>query len=243
LRVAWIADTHIPYHDQKAIATARGVLESYKPDVVIFGGDLIDCVGISKYSKAPLDPVTNNFQKEIDRFQDIFADLVKSAGKAQKFALPGNHEARLGKLLRDRAPALFGLDVLQLPKLLQLDRFGVSFFTQVTVGGNVVFTHGDMVRKQSGGSVMSMLESDSYGHSMVIGHCHRIGLVYKSRPGLAPIFGLESGHLCDPAKLDYLQGGFANWQTGCSIVTFRDGVVIPQPIPFYRVGSGWRAGI
>ena len=242
LKVAWIADTHIPYQDPKAILLAQQIVADYKPDVMIFGGDLLDCVGISRFSNSPLDPVSNDFQRELDRFQTVFSGLVAAAGKADKYFTPGNHEDRLGKLLRDRAPALFGLDALQLPKLLELQKFNVSFLPRVSIG-RIVFEHGDMVRKQSGGSVLAMMEAASYGYSLVIGHCHRMGLIYKSRPGQAPIFGMESGHLCDPAKLDYLNGNFMNWQLGLSLVTFKNGIAIPQPIPFYKKDGGWAAEI
>ena len=238
LRVAWVAALHIPYHDPKAIGCARGVLESYKPDVVIFGGDLIDANGISKFQKNPTDPISNDFQRELDRFQDIFAGLVRSAGKAKRYALPGNHEARMGKLLKERAPALFGLDALQIPKLLELEKFDVAYLPRLSIGG-VIFEHGNIIRKYSGGSVMAMMEAASYGYPIVMGHSHRLGLVFKSRPGLAPIWGVESGHLCEPGKLDYLASGFANWQVGMSIVSFVDGVVIPQPLPFHKSGGAW----
>ena len=241
-KVAWAADLHCPYQDNKAVELAEKIVEKYSPDVLILGGDWLDAVGVSRFSKQPLDPNTNNFQRELDSFQLVLSGFVGAAGKAKKVFLPGNHEARVGKLLRDRAPALLGLEALQLPNLLKLSEYGISMINSVSIGG-VVFTHGDLVRKGSGMSVMAAMESMSYAYSNVIGHCHRMGMVYKSRPGLPPIFGMESGHLSDPKKLDYLNGGFMNWQLGMSVVTFVDGIAIPEAVPFYRSNGGLSAAV
>ena len=230
----------MPYHDAGALDLSAKVITKLKPDVVIFGGDQIDSYGVSRFSKNPLDPNSQNFQAELDKFQIIFDKFLKAAGDAEKVMLIGNHELRLSKFLRDRAPALYGLKSLQLSNLLDLEKLNVSLVSAVTIGGGL-FTHGEQVRKASGASAMAHLEAISFAQSIVIGHCHRLGLVWKSRPRQAPVFGMESGHASNPKKLDYLGGDFINWQTGMALITYVDGVAYPQPLPFHRHGRGWAA--
>ena len=121
-RVRWLGDVHVPYHDRAAIGAALKFGRDFRPDLVIVGGDLLDCHSISRYEKDPRR-LGETVQKEIDGAASVIA-AVDSLG-ADTILLTGNHDARI-EALAVSVPGLAGLDALRLDSLLSLPpRWGV----------------------------------------------------------------------------------------------------------------------
>ena len=55
LRIAVIPDKHVPSHDRRACATARGVIREYKPHRVQIIGDFMDMESLTHFPKRKPD--------------------------------------------------------------------------------------------------------------------------------------------------------------------------------------------
>ncbi len=79
-KIAFFSDVHIgPGYTPAMLAKAVAAMEQEEPDLVLFGGDLVD-------SDTPLDSEFN------DSVGAVLAELQAPFGK---FAIPGNHDNRL----------------------------------------------------------------------------------------------------------------------------------------------------
>ena len=73
---AVVNDVHVPYHDKVAISLACKVLAWWKPEVLIYNGDLLDFYDLSRYDKNPGRQY--RLQDEIDLFHtDVIAPVKR----------------------------------------------------------------------------------------------------------------------------------------------------------------------
>lgn len=112
-----IPDTHIPFEDQRAYALMLKVGKYVRPDEVVILGDYLDFYSVMSHPKdVTLSKLT--LQREVECGQKRLREIAKTFPKATKVYIEGNHEYRLARYLRDRAPDLFGL--IDLPDILGL---------------------------------------------------------------------------------------------------------------------------
>lgn len=123
-----LADTHIPYHDEQALAVALEFGIKAKCDGVILLGDVIDCGAyhISDFNK---DPRTRDMAGEVEatgRFLDSLAKHLKPKRIVWKC---GNHEFRLERYLMVKAPELFVgfADLFTFARFLEFERRGITW--------------------------------------------------------------------------------------------------------------------
>jgi hypothetical protein len=130
--------------------------------------------------------------------------------------LGSNHLARLKKFLWKVAPALNCLRSLEIETLLELKKFNIEFKEYGFTFKNVLFKHGDIVRKFSGYTAKGEWEKEQV--SGCSGHTHRLGVYYHTVRGGSYVW-VEAGCGC---RLDaeYLHGGVANWQQGFAVFGF-----------------------
>ncbi len=150
-----LSDCHIPFHDKPTIEAAvkEGVRRNVKH--VILNGDILDQLRLSRFDHSPDD---HTFLLEITQGRQFLSYLRGKFPKARIFYKLGNHENRLLTYLASKAPALFGLDVLEFPYLLNFREYGVEYVADSVViqmmGLNVL--HGHEFR---GGSAISPARS------------------------------------------------------------------------------------
>jgi len=229
-KVGLVYDLHCPYHSEYAVDIACKILEDYKPDIAINGGDAVDMYGVSRFDRDP-DRFINSIQKEIDVFHEVQWRFMDAA-PTQWYLLKGNHEDRLRKYLW-RNPELHSLRSLQLPAVLGLDIFDMPMINELNIG-KTTFRHGDIIRKHSAYTGKALLENVGYSHSEFCGHTHRGGLHYKTT-GNGMVQGVECYCLCDISKADYTRD--PNWQMGMVVVEVHNGRPFPELIPFHGEGS------
>lgn len=123
-----------------------------------------------------------------------------------KVAITGNCE-RLERYLK-KHPELFSLDCLKLPKLLELDTFGIEYQDKHFKLGPLKITHGSVVRKFS--AYTAHAEMDKHDCSGISGHTHRLGVFYKKTPSRYMAW-YEGGCLCDTDP-EYVTS--PDWQQG-----------------------------
>ncbi len=125
-----LSDVHLPFHDRGVLELA--VAEASRRGVkgVLLNGDILDAHQLSRFDKRPDDV---RFVEEIRQGREFLRWLRARLPKARIVWRDGNHDARLFNFLCNKAPELFGLDVLQLPNLLRFGETGTEYVTDMRV--------------------------------------------------------------------------------------------------------------
>lgn len=163
-RIVQINDLHIPYHDKKTIEVFIKFLQDVKIDKLVIAGDLLDFYELSTFDKDPKRKFT--IQDEIDQCYEVLKEFKKYCPEIH--FIKGNHESRLKRFLW-KNPSLASIKVLELPKLLNMDTLGIEYHDFEYVYRKFRFTHGTIVRQDSGATAKAELLR--YGGSMASGHC------------------------------------------------------------------------
>lgn len=140
-----LSDTHFPFHDNSTIELAIKEAIKYKVAGVLLNGDILDFHELSRFDKTPDDP---RYTSEIGMGREFLRWLRHKLPKARIVYKDGNHEERLYSYLCNKAPALFGLDVLTIPNLLQFENFGIEHVSErrVIKAGRLHIIHGHEYR-------------------------------------------------------------------------------------------------
>jgi predicted phosphodiesterase len=110
-----IADTHVPYHDKAALEIA--LEQGYKKgvDTILMLGDWFDFYSVSNWIK---DPRRRNFAAEIQTSYEMLATIRDVFGDSMRIvAKVGNHEERLERYMKVKAPELLDVEVLKIDTL------------------------------------------------------------------------------------------------------------------------------
>ena len=240
-RTLVVSDIHIPFHDPHAVELAVRVAGVFQPDAIVINGDAVDFYDVSAFDKNPDQIRSGGLQNEIAQLGEFLAELNRAKPAACSVTyLPGNHEDRLRRYLW-RHSELFGLRVLELPVLLELERYGVTYAPGevLLARGGLVVKHGSIVRKAGGMSALAELEAEKYAVSTITGHTHRIGsTMIRTRRAL--IGGWEGGCLCR-LHPEYMRN--PNWQQGCCLIEETAGgdSFAVNVVPFLGEGAGIKA--
>lgn len=217
-KVLFVSDIHAPYHDEQAINALCAFAKWWKPNVVVFIGDVVDFYAISRFDKDP--DRKHELQLEIDKAVAVLERICKVCPTAVKHFVRGNHEDRLRKYIWNRAEELHGLRSLDVRSLLQLDKLGITYHENGRMRYHgMVIKHGDIVRKFAG--YTSRGEFIETGISGVSGHTHRMA-VYFIRNDAGTHLWMEIGCLCQ-LNPSYMEGKTPDWQQGFGIGFYKDG--------------------
>jgi predicted phosphodiesterase len=235
-RIAIVTDEHYPFQDEHARSVALQIVRDYKPDVRIAGSDGLDFYAISSFDKDPARLKANGLQDEINAWQKGQLEWQSAAPEAKAFYLRSNHDDRLMSYLC-KHPELADLDVLKLPNLLELKKFGIiwEYNKDETANTELVFTrlvirHGSLVRKHSAMTAKAEVEREFHATSLITGHTHRGGSYYvTTRAGL--IQAHEAFCLCS-LNPPYMQN--PNWQQGLVLAEVTPNYLTVEAIPFQR---------
>jgi hypothetical protein len=228
-----VPDTHRPYHDEAAWRLMLQVGRAMKPHTVITIGDLADFYAVSSHSKDPARE--SQLQAEMEDVKDALSQLERLKAQKNVF-LAGNHCDRLDRYLRDRAPELYRL-VGGVDKVLELTARGWEYvpykgYYQI---GKVYFTHDT----GNGGRYATFRAMDTFEHSVVIGHHHRLQYAVEGNAVGEAKVAAQFGWLGDASKIDYMHRIKVKRDWALGFGTFvhdtSTGVVYLQPIPIVRV--------
>jgi hypothetical protein len=227
-RAVLYGDTHYPFHDPRALAVVKSIIRDVEPDLLVDMGDLLDAYTISRYSKDPNRRVS--LQDEINLGRTHLHEMAQLAPYADRVLLDSNHFARLMAVIhgmQGESRELARLDVFRQtmtwPHLLGLEQIGWRWIPEhlqakTRLIPKMILKHGTVVRK---GSAMSARgEYERYNRSGASGHTHRLGAFYH-RDVEGGHAWFETGCTCamDP---DYIRDGHADWQQGCTVVTYTE---------------------
>lgn len=194
--------------DKKAAALAE-LVEPVEPDL------------------SPLNIIKANS----DAAKKFYTDVRKQHKNAEMHSSLGNHDIRIFKYMDKKAPdyaekvtpnLLWGLDDLGITwthyDLPPLERYAG------------IHVHHGATTTDTGLAVRSDIEK--YNISLVRGHDHRGGVVYKSYPMTGnALAGMGTGHLCDPTGYGLKYTINPAWEQGFGVAYVVDGRAHLQFIP------------
>lgn len=170
----------VPLHDPKALAAVLAFIRDFTPDVVILGGDILDCGAISHHNHGKPGRVEGlrllsdaQFCKEelIQPIQDVLGE------KGEGVFIVGNHEDWIEQLVEEE-PGLEG--ILSLRPLLSLDqRWKVVERGGHFNLGKLTFIHGDQLTSAEFCAKNAVI---TYERSIRFGHFHTHQVYTKSTP-------------------------------------------------------------
>ena len=180
--------------------------------------------------------------KDIRIMRELLSEFRKAAPKADFIVQRSNHTDRLEKYIAKRAPALTSLPGLKYEALIGFETLGITYAKKLSeIAPSVLMGHGDEGNLSGVSGMTGLKLAQVTQKSVVIGHTHRLGLVYESVGHSGQVsskFAMEVGNLMDLSQAHYLRPrGAANWQQGFGVLWVSGKRVQPQVVKMTRDGS------
>lgn len=185
-KFAFLTDLHFGYerksghkvalHDLDAFYCTLQYLQDFKPDIIIIGGDWLDCASISHHNHGKPGR-TEGMRLYSDALECRKLTLEPLEALDSKLVyIIANHESWIDDLTDDQ-PALS--DLVDLKKLLSLSKWTIipqgGYFNL----GKLTFIHGDQL---SGGEQVAKAAVTSYERNIRFGHFHTFQAFTKNSP-------------------------------------------------------------
>lgn len=169
-RVLIIGDIHFPYHDVKAIEAAINYGKKRNVDAVFINGDLLDIYQASFHER---DPKKMNLKDELEMGR-LFFQWLKQEIDVPIYFIPGNHEARIERYLKVKAPELLDIPEFKLNILLRCAEYGVTYipFRSKCYMGKLLVEHGDKL-PGAGGVNPARTALLKFKRPVLVNHFHR----------------------------------------------------------------------
>lgn len=214
-----LSDIHMPYHAEDALRAAIMKGEADGVDCVILNGDSLDFHWLSTFDKDPTKP---KMREELEQGRWLMKALRKTFPNAQIYFKIGNHEARLEKWLRHKAPEWIGTDEFELKMLLNFAEHKIHLIESNTIikAGNLFILHGHEYK--GAGSVNPArnlyLKAKS---SAICGHFHRKSEFLTKDIGEVVHGAWTTGCLCE-LNPEYMPKG-NDWVHGFARISVKEG--------------------
>lgn len=214
-------DTHVPDHDETALAAFLEFCRDYKPHGYINLGDFVEMDSLSRW-----DPKTSKPRRlapEIRKAREVLKQIDNALGPQCVYRrfLMGNHEDWLEQYLIARVPEFFDdLDTLgvelTVPSLLGLRELGfrVVPFNEILNLGHLHFIHGYYTNKYHAHKHLEV-----FGVNLMYGHLHDV----QSYSGVSVngIYESLSVGCLRTLHAPFLRGRPNNWIHAFGVVEFR----------------------
>jgi len=170
-KVLLISDVHIPYHEPKAVRVCLKYAKDQGVDCVYINGDLLDFHELSFHEKDARKRPT--IAQELKMGYDFLKGL-KSYLDVPIYFKPANHEHRLERYLRVKAPELLDVEEFRLDVLMKLGELRINYLGRrdKTYFGKLLVEHGDRIKGNGGVSPARTLFL-RYKRHTICGHFHK----------------------------------------------------------------------
>ncbi len=215
--IGLLSDIHFPYQNNEALTTALDYCKQQKITHLLLNGDIMDCYQISSFDR---DPKADGIKYEIDLTRAFLATIQEKFKGVKIIFKGGNHEQRLIRYLRRKAPELLGLEVLSLDSLLGLRERSIDYVpdNKLIEAGNLLIIHGHEFGHQIFSPVNPargyFLKSKT---NVIGGHNHQVSSHSENRLDGKQIVAYSTGHLADPHP-EYKPVN--NWSHGFAVIKF-----------------------
>ena len=241
LKWAFVGDLQIPFHDKRAVEVFFKAMKAWKPHAIDVVGDIDDQLEYSTYSDGRTDEFFNQLKRaqkseeesdeafikrtnplpiikeHAEGARQFYTDLRTQHKRADIHASLGNHDIRVFNYVDKKAPDY--LEEITPNMLWSLDDLGITwrmYSERPFERFAGIHVHHGTTTTETGLAVKGDIEK--YGVSLVRGHDHKGGVVYKSYPmpgrGLV---GMGTGHLCDIDAYGLKYADNPAWQMGFGI--------------------------
>jgi predicted phosphodiesterase len=224
-RILVIPDLHCSIHDERAVDLAIQIKQAFKPERIVFLGDILDWAWASEKFKNDPEATSGALKTELDSFRKISNKLEAP----HIDLLLGNHERRPYDLVKKYnglkgtiEPHIIYKEFGNVPARVKWHKtpdgrcyWQIDPTTNVIriAHGKFTIVHGGIVRKWAAHSAKAQMER--WGTSGCSGHSHRFAKYYQ-RDSCGVRVWVECGHLAknpppyvcfnDPAPLNWMQG-------------------------------------
>lgn len=205
MKVIAIGDTHMPWHDKKALKKIYDWVLKEKPQAIVQIGDNYDLYTLSRYYRTLEITPAQEIKKAIIEVNKFWQVLKGLSPQAKCYQLMGNHEARLRKRILERIPEIESLIPYNLAKCSWV-KYCDSDRDHICLD-NVIYVHGWFSK--------SIDHARHFNKSVVHGHRHRPTLDVMGR-----LWSMDIGHIANEKSLplSYTQSNVTNWRKAFGIV-------------------------
>lgn len=226
----FVSDIHYPYHDVTAELLAAAIVRKLQPDIVYFGGDILDFYAVSSFDRDPARHTS--FQKDIDCAVENLRVFRECAPNARMFLHEGNHESRLTRYTWRKAPELASARSLTVPALLGLQELEMQFIPQGRIYkiGELNHIHGNEI---AGGSMYPARNIYLKAPGNIIcGHYHKLQPYYHTDLDGQMRGAWVNGCLCTLTPEYVLR---PQWTQGLTLIDYaKSGLFHVDQIPMFR---------
>jgi len=204
-----LSDIHFPYHDKDALKTAIQYGIDNNINCIVLNGDILDFYQLSDFSKDPSKP---KMTKELELGRWFLGALRKQFPNIPIYYKIGNHEMRLERWLKVKAPEFLDTDEFRLDILLRFGEHKVHLIDKYTVikAGHLNIIHGHEY-KGSGGVYPAKYIYNKAKVNTICGHYHRSSTFLDKNMDGNYHGGFSTGCLCELSP-DYLP--YNEWVLG-----------------------------
>ena len=205
-------DEHLPTAHTRRLNILLDVISDLKPDIILSGGDMINCDCLSDYSK-PHDKLIG-LEAELKQAHAWIESINEVAPKAEKILLKDNHFFRRLKDKMNKEHWLSDVDAMKPESLLRLKDYKWTARHEYNFKDVLLFVHGDAAGASSANPVnQARKDSNKFGITVCRFHSHCTGFeLHKNYHG--EVGAIQLGSFEDPTKADYIKhGGLNNWTT------------------------------
>ena len=230
-KILWLSDVHVPYHSIEAVTAALEVGVMEQVDCIFLGGDFMDFYAISSYEK---DPRKRSFMEELAMGKEMLLRIREVFPDQAIFFMVGNHEERLEKYMRVKAPELLDCEAFQIEELLNLSALGIHVIKdkRVVKAGDLTLMHGHEFGRGSGGVFPARSLLNKTHTSAICGHWHRPSDFAVNDVQGNVIRSYSTGCLCE-LHPEYMP--LNDWQHGCAVISIDEGKASVQNL---RIKNG-----
>jgi hypothetical protein len=197
-KILVLGDVHLGAHSVEALKEVGKFARAYKPDVLVSLGDLFDCESVSSHDRNPATP-TRLVDELASCHPDLDSLLAALPARCERRITLGNHSDRFRRYVWRNAPALDGLIQLDDVFGLKARGFACTPYGQLLKIGKFHFTH-DLGKSGAGAARHALQVVQG---NILIGHTHRLEVVYEGNPRGKPHVGCSAGWLGDPRRINY----------------------------------------
>ena len=230
-KILWLSDVHVPYHSIEAVTAALEVGVMEQVDCIFLGGDFMDFYAISSYEK---DPRKRSFMEELAMGKKMLLRIREVFPDQAIFFMVGNHEERLEKYMRVKAPELLDCEAFQIEELLNLSALDIHVIKdkRVVKAGDLTLMHGHEFGRGSGGVFPARSLLNKTHTSAICGHWHRPSDFAVNDVQGNVIRSYSTGCLCE-LHPEYMP--LNDWQHGCAVISIDEGKASVQNL---RIKNG-----
>lgn len=213
-KIAVLSDIHFPYHSTSSLKTTLTYLKSLNDlSAIILNGDILDFYMMSDFNKDPKKP---RISEELEMGRWFLKSLRKNFPKIPIYYKIGNHEARLERWLKVKAPELLDCSEFRLDVLLRFGEYKIQLIDSFTVikAGKLNIIHGHEYRG-AGGVYPARYMYLKAKVNILCGHYHRASSYIDKNMDGEYKGAVTTGCLCEMSP-DY--SPYNEWVHGFAIV-------------------------